>query len=281
MISKRFVHSGAKRLLLGGLFLGICYGGVASAVFAFQGRFIYYPTSAYSETPDQRGLRYQSHRIPTVPGHWNILWEIEPIGPQIGTLLYLHGNAKNVSKRLETYEVFSRKGIRVLALDYRGYGKSSGSPSEKAIQSDLAFVAAFIQQELQIPIERLWVYGRSLGGAIAIEFASRFPPEKLVLESTFTSIVDMGRKKFPLLPVSFLVRQKFDSIRKIQSISVPKLHLHSQADQLIPYSMGRQLFEKAAPPKEFFEISGSHNVGIHEKGSQFLSVLMRFLEAKQ
>ena len=178
-----------------------------------------------------------------------------------GYALFSHGNAGNIADRLESIQLLRRMGFSVLAYDYGGYGYSEGQPSEARIYADAEAMWQYLVDELGVAPKEIVIFGRSLGGAAAVHLASKVQPAAVVLESTFTSIPDVVRK----LPLGFLVvryiRHNFPSLAKIKDIHAPLLVIHSPEDDVVPYELGRKLFEAANEPKTFFEIHGSHNDG--------------------
>jgi fermentation-respiration switch protein FrsA (DUF1100 family) len=147
----------------------------------------------------------------------------------------------------------------VLIFDYRGYGSSEGSPSEQGTCRDAEAAWRFVTEEKGESPGRVIIFGRSLGGGIAVDLAARHEPAALVVESTFTSIVDVGRLHYPLLPVGLLCRYRYESIDKVSHIKCPKLFFHGSGDELISIEIGRRLYAAAAEPKRFIETPGGHN----------------------
>jgi len=175
-------------------------------------------------------------------------------------VLYLHGNGGNVTSYYPILHSHTELELEVLALDYRGYGKSEGTPSEAGLYLDARAAYHHLVDERKAPPGRIVIHGHSLGGAVAIDLASEVPCAGLVIESTFTSAPAMARRMLPVIPLWIFVRSGYKSVSKVPDIRVPKLFMHSPKDESIPYAMGRELFEAAADPKEFWEIPDSlHN----------------------
>lgn len=164
------------------------------------------------------------------------------------TLLHLHGNAGNLESRRSIVGELRELGLNVLAIDYRGYGKSRGVPSEAGLYADANAAYAWLVDHTSA--ERVVVYGESLGGGPACELARSRRVGALILQSTFTSIADMGALRFPWLPVRLIARTRFDNLDKIAHIDAPKLFLHSRADEIIPFAMAERLYAAAQPPKQ-------------------------------
>jgi fermentation-respiration switch protein FrsA (DUF1100 family) len=241
--------------------------------------FIYYPDPHWYLTPADLGLEAEEVRIVPEPGielhAWFFPHQRPFDGPQgrpregldagpIATLLFCHGNAGNVSHRLENVHYLVQMGFQVLLFDYRGYGHSTGEPSEEGLYLDAAAAWAYLVQRGDTVGAPQIIFGRSLGGAVAVELATRVAtsgldsPDGLVIESTFTSIRTLARHMFasplPELPV------KYNSLGKIDRIGTPLLAIHGERDELIPYADGLALFEAAPEPKAWYPIRGAgHN----------------------
>ena len=182
-----------------------------------------------------------------------------PVDSNANTVLFCHGNAGNISRRLSSIERLRSFGVNVLIFDYRGYGKSDGSPTEANCYADARRAWRWLTEERGVPPEKIIIFGRSLGGAVAVELASQVPCGGLVVESSFTSAVAVGKKMFPFLPIGALLHDRFDSIAKIGRVKCPVLVTHSREDRLIPFEMGRRLYEAAPSPKGFIAFTGDHN----------------------
>jgi fermentation-respiration switch protein FrsA (DUF1100 family) len=243
----------------------------------FERRQMYFPDRVLEFTPAEINLSYRDIYLST-PDRIRIhAWWI-PAEEARGSLIFCHGNAGNISHRLESIRIFNELGLNVLIFDYRGYGKSKGSPAEKGTYLDAEAAYDYLVRQLQIPPEEIIVFGRSLGGAVAIELAREKKAAGLICEATFTSAEEMGREIYPFLPVKLLISNKYDSISKVGTIPVPKLFVHSRQDELVPFVQGEKLFRAAAPPKEFLEIRGGHGDGFLETADRYRSFLNEFLQ---
>jgi pimeloyl-ACP methyl ester carboxylesterase len=196
-------------------------------------------------------------------------WWVTPDGwqPRQGAMLLCHGNGGNLSYGSPSAQYWVRRHrTAVLLFDYPGYGKSGGKPSEAGCYAAADACCDFLTGEQKVPAYRLLLYGGSLGGAVAVDVASRRPHRALVLVSTFTTFPDMAQKQFPLTPARWLARNRFDSLAKIQRVSGPVFVTHSTGDTLIPFAMGQRLFEAAPGPKEFFTMHEHRHddLGCHE-----------------
>jgi fermentation-respiration switch protein FrsA (DUF1100 family) len=198
-------------------------------------------------------VRFQNSKKQTIHGCYFPYQKINPAGTPIGTILYCHGNGENVSKLLNWAEQMrSEFQCNVLVFDYAGYGKSDGKPTASGVLDDgLAAMNYLIQQE-KIPVDQIIPYGFSLGGSTAVDLASKHKVKALIIESSFTSLGDMGRKMFPFIPAEYFLWEQLASIKKIGNVRCPVFISHGRADQVIPYSQGEQLFEAANEPKTFF-----------------------------
>ncbi len=171
-----------------------------------------------------------------------------------------------------------RFALSVLIFDYRGYGKSGGSPSEEGTYRDADAAWGYLLHTRKVPPEKIVLFGRSLGGAVAAELARRTKPAALILESTFTSLPDLGAEIYPWLPVRVLSKFRYSTLDKIASLTCPKLIIHSPRDEIVPFGQGRALFERAAPPKTFLEIAGGHNDGFLLSETRYKEGLGIFLD---
>ncbi|HET8675068.1 MAG TPA: alpha/beta hydrolase, partial [Blastocatellia bacterium] len=184
--------------------------------------------------------------------------ELVPVSSEM-VLLWFHGNAGNLSHRLDMISGLMELPVQVFIMDYRGYGKSEGSPSEKGIYLDAQAAWDYLTVERRIPANRIIILGKSLGSAPAVDLASKVEAAGLIVQSGFTSAADMAATIFPFLP-SALLRTKMDSVGKIAAVACPKLFVHSPTDEVVPYKLGRRLFEAAPEPKQFYEVArASHN----------------------
>ncbi len=195
-----------------------------------------------------------------------------------GTLLWFHGNAGNITHRLGNIRELKPLKLNIFIFDYRGYGKSEGKPDEAGLSQDSQAAYDTLIREKKIAPEMLILFGRSLGGIFAVDVASRNPAAGLILESVFTSARDMAGKVFPLLPIGWAIRSKLDAVSKVPNLKIPKLFLHGTVDEVVPYEIGRELYEAAAEPKEFYDILGAdHNDTYAVGGSEYFEAWDRFV----
>jgi pimeloyl-ACP methyl ester carboxylesterase len=213
-----------------------------ASVFALGERRVTYPSTD--------GVTLSAWIVPAAAARASNMW-----------LLICHGNLGNIGyrQRPEYYALIRDLGINLLAFDYRGFGESTGIPDESGLYADATASYEYLTRILNVPPERLVVFGHSLGSGVAIELASRVPVAGLIVEGAFTSVVDRGQELFPLFPVALIATQRFASLDRIASIGVPKLLLHSPEDRVIPYAHGRRLFEAARGPKRLVDVRGGHD----------------------
>ncbi len=226
----------------------------------FERRNLYYPTRMIEQVPSDIGLSYEDIHFVAEDDCKLHGWWI-PHEEARGTILMCHGNAGNISGRVWMAGDLHRLGVNVFLFDYRGFGKSSGFASEKGLYRDARAAYEVVRARYDNAEDPpILIYGRSLGGAVAIDLAQKKSIKGLIIESTFTSAVAVGEKLYPRLPIRWFCHDRYDSLSKMNSITVPLLMAHSPDDQLIPYEMGQALFEQAASPvKTFCRISGGHN----------------------
>ena len=258
-----------------GLFFLAC-----ATVYFHQTRLVFHPTRELVVTPDQLGFNYEDVHIEVARGEQVHGWYLRTGSKQAPVVLFCHGNAGNISHRLETADLILDIGADILLFDYRGYGQSDGAPSEKNVYADTEACYRWLVDHEAVPPEKIVLFGRSLGGAVAVELAHRVKCRGLIVESSFTSTADMGRRMFPWLPVRYLLRHHFDSIKKISTVGCPVLITHSPDDEMVPYEMGRQLYAAAKQPRRFVSLRGGHNEREYFLNSSYTSALRDIIHGK-
>lgn len=256
--------------------VAVVYALFAGFFFIFQSHYIYYPEHIISADPSNIGLEFESISFKTEDRVKLSGWFIPSEGAS-DVILFFHGNAGNISHRLESIQIFHRLGLNVFIFDYRGYGQSDGRPSEIGTYRDAEAAWQYLVKERQVSPNRIIVFGRSLGGAVAAWLAHKHTPGALVLESGFTSIPEIAAKLYPYLPVRLLSRYKYNTAEYLDEVDCPVLIVHSREDEIMPFSHGQQLFERARGPKEFLEISGTHNEGFITSGERYIEGLNTFI----
>ena len=216
--------------------------------------FVYAPSRTLTTTPAAFGLRYADLSLEAKDGVRLHAWHVQVTQPR-GLVLYLHGNGGNIEDRLPAAAAFAREQLDTMLLDYRGYGRSEGTPWEEGLYLDaLAAFSWAVRRELPMVI-----YGESLGGAVAVELAYRRSATALALQSTFTSLADMADRVLPVVG-RLIISQRFDSAQKFPWIRTPVLIIHGTADDLVPQSMGARLYQLAQTQREFLVVpEAGHN----------------------
>ena len=267
-------------LLLSGKILLTLYCALLLMLVLTQCSMVYYPELPSRElgaNPQQIGLTYESVHFVTEDQQQLHGWFI-PAPDSDEVLLFFHGNAGNISHRLDSIEIFHQLGLSVFIFDYRGYGKSTGKPSEQGTYFDAIAAYDYLIRERSTKPDQLIYFGRSLGGAVASHLAVKHPPKALILESTFTSAPEMASRLFPVFPMRWLTRFSYSNIGNIKSIHCPVLIVHSPDDEIIPYDLGRKLYDAANQPKQFLQIHGGHNEGFLLSGTTYTHGLRDFLK---
>lgn len=251
-------------------------------VYFFQARLIYFPNVPGREltaTPASVGLAFEEVRITTADGIELHGWFV-PAAAADRAVLFCHGNAGNISHRLEHLKILHDLGLAVLLFDYRGYGRSSGAPSERGTYLDAHAAWSYLTERKGLAPGQIVIFGESLGGAIAAELARTTDPAALILLAAFTSAPDLARRYYGYLPVRLLARFHYPTSEFVTDVRAPVLVIHSRDDEIAPFSHGQQLFRSAGGPKQFLEIPGDHNAGFLMSGPLLVDGLRRFLAAR-
>lgn len=243
----------------------------------YEKRGIYFPLKNIILTPKEMGLDFEDVYFSSSDGIRLNGWYI-PAKDSRATVLFCHGNAGNISHRIEVIYLFCKLGLSVFIFDYRGYGRSQGSPSEEGLYRDAEAAYKYLIEKRNLRQESIVVYGKSIGANVAVELCSKVRPAALISESAFTSALDMGKKLFPFLPIKWFISIKYDALSKIKDITVPKLIIHSKDDRIIPFKQGRKLFEEAPEPKEFYPMRGGHNEALFLAKEDFVNKIDLFLQ---
>lgn len=194
-----------------------------------------------------------------------------------GTLLYCHGNTGSIANRIGVFRHLRRLRVNLLAFDYRGYGRSAGTPSESGLFQDVRAAFDHLVGALGQPRSQVILFGHSLGGAVAIDCALDRRPAGLVVQASFTHIRDAAKALFPTLPLHLAATRQFRSIEKVARLGMPKLFIHGDSDATVPLELGKKLFEAASEPKELYIVRhGGHNDLHRHGGARYLRRLSRF-----
>lgn len=220
---------------------------------------LYFPSRAIEQTPARAGLAYRELALRTGDGQRLHGWWVQARSGPLGHVLLCHGNAGNVGDRVLHAAVLSAVGFDVLLFDYRGYGRSSGTPGERGTYRDARAALACLLRQPGVDSTRVLYLGESLGGAVALELALAHPPAGLVLLSAFTSVRDMGRMHYGLIPTA-IIPDAYPSLRRVGDLRAPLLVLHGEDDAIVPPGHGRALFDAAPEPKRLLIVPGvGHN----------------------
>lgn len=260
--------------------LALAYGLFVLLVYLNQSNLLYIPnlpSRTVSRTPADLGLAFNAVKLVTEDGVTLDAWYIPATAPK-AQLLFFHGNAGNISHRLDSIKTFHDLGLSTLIIDYRGYGNSSGHPTEAGTYFDAQAAWLYLTDTLQLPANNIIIFGRSLGGPIAAHLASQQSPAALILESTFTSAPDLAADVYPYLPARWLTKFSYSTADAISRVHAPILVIHSREDEIIPFDHGQQLFNMASEPKQFLTLQGGHNDGFSINHKHYSSGIKRFID---
>ena len=264
------------KLLLAGI---ACYAVLALLVYLMQARMLYLPDvpgRSLDRTPADIGAEYRDVSIRTSDGVVLHGWYIPGNGDRV--LLFFHGNAGNISHRLESIRQFLQLGLSVFIIDYRGYGQSEGRTTEQGIYRDAQAAWNYLTESSNIPQGRIIVFGRSMGASVAAYLAARHGPLALIIESSFTSVPDIAGEYYPLLPVRWLSRLRHSAEEFVRDTDSPVLVIHSRDDEIVPIHHGEAIFAAAKEPRSFVEIRGTHNDAFLRDEKNYLDGLRSFLD---
>jgi uncharacterized protein len=252
------------------------YVGSTAFLFLFQRSFMYHPSAGHLDPALFDVPEMALVKIETDDGLSLAAWYRAPKTPEVPTLLYFHGNAGHIGDRADKVKPYLDQGFGVLLLSYRGFGTNHGYPTEQNLYLDGQAALKFLA-EMRIPIFRTVIYGESLGTGVAVEMARNKAISALVLEAPFSSMMAAASRHFKFFPVRFLVRDKYDSISKINEIKAPVLILHGVRDKTVPFDLGRKLYEAAPTPKKFYDFPEAGHNNLYEHGAA--ERVIQFLES--
>lgn len=255
----------------------LVYASLVALMYFGQSRLLYFPVAPHAATPDLYGLPWEEVWLRTEDGLRLHAWYLPAPHEHAPVLLFFHGNAGNISHRLDSLRLFHELGLAILIPDYRGYGRSEGRPSEHGTHLDARAAWRHLREEMGTPASRIVLFGRSLGAAVAARLATEQHPGAVILESAFTSVPDLGADLYPWLPVRRLARFRYDTLGLMGTIAAPVLILHSQDDEIVPYSHGQRLFAAAGEPRAFISMRGGHNDGFLVTGADYRDGIADFL----
>ncbi len=258
-------------LMPAGIYLIVC-----AAMWAFQSSFIYFPSPHMQGDPGLIGLEYTDEHMTTEDGVELHGWFV-PSSEKRPVVLFCHGNAGNISGRLEMIRLLHEIDLNVFIFDYRGYGKSAGAPSEEGTYLDADAAWEHLVKKRGFSPDRILVFGRSLGSAVVSHLAARERPGAVVLMSAFTSIPQEGQEVYPWLPVKLLSRFSYPTLDNVKKISSPIMVIHGRNDEIISFAHGEKIFAAANEPRRFLEIGGGHNDALHHSGNDIEKALREFV----
>ncbi|MEE4639793.1 MAG: alpha/beta hydrolase [Wenzhouxiangella sp.] len=266
-------------LVRGLMMLVALYCALLLMLFFFQARLIFLPNvagRALVATPERVGLFYRDVEIATQDGQTLHAWWVWHPRPR-ATLLFSHGNAGNISHRLDSLRIFHELGLSVLIYDYRGYGQSSGRPSEAGIYQDGEAALRWLIEQADIEPSDIVLFGRSMGGVVAARLAGEVSVAALIMESSFTSVPDIAQEIYWWLPARRLSRIQLPALKFLSASDQPTLIVHSRDDEIVSFSHGERLFEAAPQPSRFLVLAGSHNTGFLDSINDYRAGLDAFL----
>lgn len=241
-----------------------------------QPAMTFFPERELSATPANWGLEYEEVWFDTQDGVRLHGWYIPYTGSK-RALLFFHGNGGNISHRGDSIAIFHRLGLNVFIFDYRGYGRSQGTASERGLSRDAAAAWRYLTETKGFSGADIVIFGRSLGGAVAAALAADVRPEGLILESTLSSARDFANLAFPVLSRLVLLRYDFDTAARMTRVTCPVLVLHSPEDEIMPFQLGEKVYRSANEPKVFVKMRGDHNSGFLQSQPDYEQELRRFL----
>ncbi len=244
---------------------------------AMQHSLVFRPVRGLTATPETRGLTFEDVILTTADGVAIHGWYVPaPHGARGRHVLFLHGNAGNLSHRLYTLEALHHLGHPVLAIDYRGYGRSGGRPSEDGLHADALAAWRYLTAERGVAPADIVLYGRSLGGAVAARLAAAVAPGGLALESTFPSLRELAARHYPYAPAGWLLAYEFDTAAHLRNLRCPLLIAHGRDDEIVPWPLAARL-AASAPPHTFVALRGSHNRAFRASAANYHGRLRAFI----
>ncbi|OGX43250.1 MAG: hypothetical protein A3G37_01090 [Omnitrophica WOR_2 bacterium RIFCSPLOWO2_12_FULL_46_30] len=258
------------------LFLSIGFLSVIVVYFRYIERHsVFYPAKEIEYSPKELGLDFEEVFFKTSDNIELNGWFV-PAADASYCVLFCHGNAGNISHRVEKLKFFNELGVNVFIFDYRGYGKSKGRPNELGVYLDVKGAYDYLLSRKILP-EQIIGYGESIGTAVIIDLAEEYKLSGLIIDSAMSSAKDMVKTIYPFLPY-WVFSSRFDSENKIKSIGIPKLIIHSINDEIVPFRLGRKLYDNALEPKEFLQIHGGHNSCFFESENILKAKVADFLK---
>ena len=254
---------------------------LALVLYLFQNKMVFLsnlPGRALTASPGDIGLEYEEVYLTTSDNERLHGWYV-PATNSKGVLLFFHGNAGNISHRLDSIGIFHQLGLDTLIIDYHGYGQSTGKATEQGTYLDAQAAWNYLVDERGIPADQIIIFGRSLGGAVGAWLGAQHTPAAVIIESSFSSGVDMARRLYPFLPVRLITRIRYPVAEHASRMDCPVLVVHSRDDEIIPFAMGQSIYAAVKQRKSFLELRGDHNNGIFISRQDYLRGLNGFIES--
>jgi len=236
------------------------------------------PERALGASPSDIGLDYEDVSLTTSDNERLHGWYIPTVDSR-GALLFFHGNAGNISHRLDSIKIFHELDMDILIIDYRGYGQSTGKATEQGTYLDAQAAWDYLINSRRIPADRIIVFGRSLGGAVGAWLGVQHTPAAVIIESSFSSGVAMANRLYPFLPVRLITRLKYPVADYAARLKCPVLVVHSRHDEIIPFTMGQAIHAAVKQQKKFLELRGDHNNGFLISQEDYIAGLKDFTQA--
>ena len=253
------------------------YFAVCAAAWSLQDTLIFHPRAGLTKTPATADLPFEDVWLTSADGEQLHGWYIPRPESDAPHVLFFHGNAGNLGSHIYTFEVLHSLGFSVFAIDYRGYGLSSGSPTIPGAKSDAEAAWLYLTEGRRIAPSQIVLYGRSLGGGVAAALARSYQPAAIVLESTFSNLSDMGRRRYPFLPVALLLRDELPTARIVAELRCPVMVAHSPADRVVPFDMGLGIAAAAGSRGRWVELRSSHNRAFKHSAAHYHDILGTFI----
>jgi uncharacterized protein len=233
----------------------VSYATVGVLFMIFENKLIFFPVKYPAGDWNPPGLVFEDAWF-TADDGTKLHGVLVPHGSARAVMLIAHGNGGNLTYRFDLIRDLHRRGVASMIFDYRGYGRSEGSPTGHGIMADARAARKWLTQRLGLPSEQLVLFGESLGGAVAVRLAAEGGARALIVHNTFNSLTDAGAYHYPWLPVRLLLKTRLDSASAIRDYRGPFLQFHADRDRVVPFDLGRRLFEAANDPKEFVTLRG-------------------------
>jgi len=266
------------------LFL-LLVGGLYLLLRSFEQSCVFHPSTTLTKTPQDIDLPFDSVALTTADNVSINGWFIPQRGPEgenasgdvPPSLLFFHGADGNCGDRLQKIRLFHDLGFDVFIIDYRGYGKSGGTPSEDGLANDALAAYSYLAEKRGVKPQRLYLYGEDLGGAVAIDLATRARAAGLITEAASASVLGEMQQTWPLIPWEYLLRNKFDSVSKIRNVHIPVLLIHSADDEIVSFNDSRRLYALAHEPRQLVEIHGAHNDAFVHSFDAYYDAISQFV----